>query len=92
MSKPAPVDRPPTTVEADIMRELAIAEVADRLGLTLDAAAEALDRLSTAGRVRFCGDALAARIEIGGHRLIETPRDWLAFRAALEDCGGGALL
>lgn len=89
-NEPTPVSHAITPQESALLRRLAL-EIA-AVGGDIETTASAIARLTDAGRVTTHSDSLVARIEVGGRTLVEARRDWLAFRAALEDWGSGAVL
>lgn len=88
---PTPVNRALTPHESAILRRLAVELAADGIGCDIETTASAIARLTDAGRVTTHSDSLVARIEVGGRTLVEARRDWLAYRASLEDWGSGAV-
>lgn len=87
MSEPTAVKRPISALESNLVRQLANQLAAEGIGCSVEAAAAAIATLAAAGRVSFHSDSLTARIEVGGRTLVEARRDWLQFRAALDDRG-----
>src|SRR5699024_3870197 len=60
--RPTPVHRLPTAAERRLMRLLAIADTAESIGCTHETAADALDRLNAAGRVRLTDNCETATV------------------------------
>ncbi|OBK82136.1 hypothetical protein A5649_09785 [Mycolicibacter heraklionensis] len=89
---PTRVNRALTPHESALLRRLALEIAANGIGCDIETTAAAIAKLTDAGRVSLHADPLTARITVGGRTLVEARRDWLQFRAALEDWGSGAVL
>jgi len=83
----APINRPLTDAERDLLNLLAIRVIADQTGVTDQAAADALDDLIERDGLYLEGDAHDVYVKTGtpgdgpNHVLVPATREWLAFHA-----------
>ena len=81
MTTPLRIDRPLTEDEKTLLCWLGTRALVDQLGCTEDVAVTSLDAYATCGLVHYQADEYRAFLDIDGHRIVGTTRDFLAFAA-----------
>jgi hypothetical protein len=83
MTKGAPIDRPLNDDERQLLAALAVRELAQQAGCSLELARDVLAEQAGKGEILFVGNAETFRVaNSAGGWLVEAARDWLAFHAS----------
>jgi hypothetical protein len=82
MSEGAPIDRPLTDPERQLLIDLAVQHVTQQGGYPLEKARATLRQAAADGDLLFAGDNVDVRVTIRGKVLVHCQRDWLAFHAS----------
>ncbi|TXI56242.1 hypothetical protein [Mycolicibacterium mageritense] len=82
-NQPAAVHRRLTDAERQLMAHLASAVLAQQTGVSIEAAAEALQTYK--GEMHLTGDAYDCYLTLDGHVLVHVTREFLAFFASHPD-------
>jgi hypothetical protein len=83
----APIERPLTDEERQLLVNLAVRQLAEQAGCTLGEANDVLAELAARGELLFTGDNESVRVVTNaqGGWLVQAARDWLAFHASWPD-------
>ena len=75
------IDRRLTDPERDLLAYLAVRTIVEQTGFEWKAVARALGDCAERGEVVIHGDAVDVRLEVCGHVLVATSREWLSWHA-----------
>lgn len=85
--QPAPIDRPLTDDERQLLADLTVWCIAEQKGVTDDQARDALAKLCDTGALSMTGDAVDAYVHFSksGKVIVHVTREWLAYWAHTDE-------